>query len=571
MHAPADDRKEVHFQQLQHGQLGLHDLLHALVVDLARGRVDPGPGLRQQPFHLLVRKPRHLAPGDTGPVTARAVAHVEAPLRVGRPAAPRTDHLEVAVREHIARPRRQVLRPQHAVDAHAPQRLAHELAGAAEVVAERDVVVHEPEAPAAGLARQARRVEKLLRAPGVERIALDVAREVIRHAGRHGRVERRTVAAPHRPDQGGAVDRVGDGLAHAEPADDGIAQVEFEPVRVRLVLLRVEHEARQLAQPRRVAERDRIARRIVRRARLQRGRAAGRVVDHLPNDAVEVRQPRQVVVRIALQDDMAAALPLLEAERPCAHRLIVVRVGGDVRPLVQVARDDLAAVHAEVVHQHRPFFLQRQDHGQRIRRRHAPDHRRLAAQVARPDLLDRILDVVRAERVAVVPLDALAQADRPRQVVGRPVERQREARHQFARVVVDEQPVVDLRRDERDRIGAVDVRGQCGRLGKRDRDERAAPLRRRCRRAGSIRRTGEAGQRARGQRRAGQAQQAAPRGIVQGAKRGIGRNPFAHPSLLHTSAAATAGSVASAGAADGAAAAGPARCFGRRSGTLSFR
>jgi len=159
------------------------------------------------------------------------------------------------------------------------------------------------------------------------------------------------------------------------------------------------------------------------------------VVDVDDDDAVEERLAVPPVVRIPAELGPVAGS---EADE-------LVRTGADLlaaflRALV-ADRDDAHEVLAEGVGQHRVGLVQGEPDRPLVDLAHLfrPEARELCRRVQAQLLVehapDRPGDVVRRHRLAVVELDALAQADRPRlRVLGR--ERGREARPELVVVVV---------------------------------------------------------------------------------------------------------------------------------------
>ncbi len=236
-----------------------------------------------------------------------------------------------------------------------------------------------------------------------------VGRRVPDGAGRH--LEQPVLAGAvvgDGPDLG-AVDRVGDGLPQRHVVEGLRADVQCEVVgdagelRPQQRQLRILRERRELLQRHGVDP--------VELARVQRVDAALVDEQEVEHDAVERRLALLEVAREALQRDVVALLPLDELERPGPDGLALGALGLD-RALV----DDLAVV--------REVRQERAERGRQVERdpgrRVDLDlldrrvQRRVAARGLRVrDPLERVLDVVRGEGVAVVELDARRRGRRP--------------------------------------------------------------------------------------------------------------------------------------------------------------
>ena len=119
-------------------------------------------------------------------------------------------------------------------------------------------------------------------------------------------------------------------------------------------------------------------------------------------------------------------------------------------PFVQVLGKDQEVV-AERIHQRAERLLQPDDHRVRIRRVDPVDHRfvRSGARVQRKDhLVDRVLDVGGAERMSVVPLDALVQLERVGEAVVGDRPGLREIGHRLEAAVEPDQHAEHVARDD---------------------------------------------------------------------------------------------------------------------------
>jgi hypothetical protein len=176
--------------------------------------------------------------------------------------------------------------------------------------------------------------------------------------------------------------------------------------------------------------------------------------DHVA-DAVEIRPALDEVIGILHQLDVLTPLPLLELERPGPDTARAHLGGGDVGG---IHRRVPGREHEE---QRRLRPLEMEDDGVRIRRLDVVDVgvpvlARVEAQLALgvlglADHVERVLDVLRAERLAVVPLDALAEEEHevaivvlPRPLLGQLTDDRVQALDPLHRVVHDE--IVEARR-----------------------------------------------------------------------------------------------------------------------------
>ena len=145
-----------------------------------------------------------------------------------------------------------------------------------------------------------------------------------------------------------------------------------------------------------------------------RGRG-GAVGDHLPDDAVEIRRVRPPVIRVAVGDDVLPALIFDEFERAGADRRQIGRVLADIAALIEMFCGDIAEVGQgaeQQVQRHRPLVAE--DRGLRIGRIDRGEEQLQRRSVVE-DLLPHVHrgegDVLRGERLAIVPCDALAQLE----------------------------------------------------------------------------------------------------------------------------------------------------------------
>ncbi len=136
---------------------------------------------------------------------------------------------------------------------------------------------------------------------------------------------------------------------------------------VALIALGRDDEALVLAEPRHVGNRQARERAVMQLAGLHLGRGGGAVGDHLPDDAVEIGRVRPPVIRVAVGDDVLAALIFVELERPGAHRGEVGQVLPDVATLIEMLGRDVAEVGRgaeQETQRHRPLVAE--DRGLRI-------------------------------------------------------------------------------------------------------------------------------------------------------------------------------------------------------------
>ena len=147
------------------------------------------------------------------------------------------------------------------------------------------------------------------------------------------------------------------------------AEIEFERVGpgVALVALGRDDEALVLAEPRHVRNRQARERTVVQFAGFHLGRRRGAIGNHPPDDAVEIGRVRPPVVRIAVGDDVLAALVFDELEGAGADGREVGRVLPDVAGLIEMLGRDIAEVRQcaqQQVERHRPLVAE--DGGLRI-------------------------------------------------------------------------------------------------------------------------------------------------------------------------------------------------------------
>ncbi|KAF1020168.1 MAG: hypothetical protein GAK30_02681 [Paracidovorax wautersii] len=273
---------------------------------------------------------------------------------------------------------------------------------------------------------------------------------------------------------------MGDGLAHRQVAQVGVVEVEDQLVEIPGIFVapRFQTDVGERLEALQVAQRNGTVAGQIDRAGLQRGGTRGRIGDELGDDAVEVG-PRSVpVVRVALQQDVAAADPFLEDKGPRAHRRVVGGVGELITDLEKVPRQDGRLVGRQRAQQIGRRGRQAQAHGRGIRRLgllhigESPP----AIGVVLLEEEDGEGDVGGGQGLAVMPRHALADLEGVVQSVGRDLPLRRQPGN--GAPVEIEQAFVDLGADRARRPRGLDGGGQQGRLGIEQPVERAAAARR---------------------------------------------------------------------------------------------
>ena len=243
-----------------------------------------------------------------------------------------------------------------------------------------------------------------------------------------------------------------------------------------------------------VGQRHRVEHAELHLALLERGRARGGVGDDPDHDGVQVRLALVPVVRVPLQANVVALLPLLEDEGAGADRGVQGGVGDEVLALVHVLGQHLGLVRAEGGQEHRRRLGEPEHHGGavgRVDRRHLAEGHPAPRVQLLPDLLEGKLHVGRGERLAVVPGHASPQLEGVGLAVGGDRPRLGQGRARLQVEVVVEQSLVDLRRHRPDEGRGVDPRDQRRRLralddGQACRPRAAGPRRASARPARSV-------------------------------------------------------------------------------------
>ena len=237
-----------------------------------------------------------------------------------------------------------------------------------------------------------------------------------------------------------------------------------------------------LLQPVEIGERQAIIGAELDLARLERRGSRGLVGDDAPDDAVEIGILLAPVVRVALGDDELAALVLDELERSRADRRGVGRVLEDVRALEDVARRDVAEVAKSAqqqVQRHRTRIAEHRRMGiGRIDRLEILLELGAVVEMLLPHLHGGVLDIGRGERLAVVPVHALAQLEGDRLPVGRSLPAGGKHPDRAALGVEIDQRLHDLAGDDVDERRGPERRIEDALLGTEMRGQHATPLRR---------------------------------------------------------------------------------------------
>ena len=223
---------------------------------------------------------------------------------------------------------------------------------------------------AVGAALEASLIEQrfgLLRIVGIRRHIVGVEFHLLvrdRRAARLGEAE------PDVLHQKILVDRVDDGAPHAHVLQLRLAQIEFEIVDGRVVFVAGgrDGEVGQRLQARHVVQRHDILRAVLHIARLERHRAGGAIRNEAEDQRVEIGPRLVPIVRIALEHDVAAALPFLELERPGADRLLVGRIAQEVGAGIDVLRQDRRFRGGEGAHHVGRGRVEVEDRGQIVGR-----------------------------------------------------------------------------------------------------------------------------------------------------------------------------------------------------------
>ena len=209
----------------------------------------------------------------------------------------------------------------------------------------------------------------------------------------------------------------------------------------------------------------------------------GAVGDDAPDDAVEIGLVGAPVVRIAVGDDVLAALIFDEFERPRADGGEIDRVLADVAlALVKMARRDIAEIgqgaqqqverHGPLVAEHRGVRVGRVDGGQEELQRRA------VVEDLLPHLHRRVLHVGGGEGRPVVPGHALAQLEGDGLAVGRGLPAFGEHADGVPLRVEIDQRLLDLAADDVDAGRGLKARVQLALLGAVMHAEHAALARR---------------------------------------------------------------------------------------------
>ena len=167
------------------------------------------------------------------------------------------------------------------------------------------------------------------------------------------------------------VDGVRNGAANADIRQLLAAEIEFDGVGagVALVALGRDDEALVLAKPRHVGNRQARERTVVQFAGFHLRGRRGAIGNDAPDDAIEIGRVGAPVIRIAVGDDVLAALVFDELERAGADGREIGRVLPDVAGFIQMLRRDIAEVRQRAqqqVERHRPLVAE--DRGLRIGR-----------------------------------------------------------------------------------------------------------------------------------------------------------------------------------------------------------
>ena len=148
---------------------------------------------------------------------------------------------------------------------------------------------------------------------------------------------------------------------------------------------------------------------------LERAGRRGAVGQHLVDDLVEIGLALAPIVGVALQPVIFAGLVLGELERAGADRRVVGRVGRDVGAFVDMLGHDAGQRRQRVPDQLERRRLGEAEHGRqcvgRFDRLQILEHDAAEILQRLPDLQRREGDVGRGERLAVMPLDAVAQLE----------------------------------------------------------------------------------------------------------------------------------------------------------------
>jgi len=189
-------------------------------------------------------------------------------------------------------------------------------------------------------------------------------------------------------------------------------------------------------------------RRVVHFAGFKGGRPCPRIGNDTEADAVEIRQALLPIIRIAFDEDILAAHPFLEDERPGADELAVPWVAQRLRAFIEVTRHNAGLCGG----QYRPDRRRRL--GQAEDRRMCIGgvdryHRFVSRACPRVDLLDhlqdRVLHVRGSERLAIMPFHTLPEMEGDGQAVGCHLPAFGKRGHGLEVLIVFDQPFNDLR------------------------------------------------------------------------------------------------------------------------------
>ncbi len=417
--------RAVYPQRRRHGrdrvdrQITAHNLLNLAELRGTLGLVHLDSSLAEQVVHLRVVVVRGIDPDQrvldaVGPVDAlhahrwikQAAQAVEVQVKLARGIGTLEEGGQVTIQNvHL--------------DAHTVQRRAQVLGRLLELRA-GDVGELECKALAIGLARVAGSIEQLVGAGHIKAV-VELAVVVIgaQHLG-DGRVHQLGLLVVDVVDDEVAVDRMGNGMAHLGLGQHWVLDVELQERRVvqERVIAGIELEVGLLQQAAQVGQGQVL--RHIGLTRFDGRRDRGRVTHKADHHPVHMGHTGAPVVRVALEDHMAAAHPLLKNERACTDRRIGVGAAQRVAIAIAVRRHDRQLCRRQRLeqkrrrlgqHQHRRVCVGRIDPLQVLQSDAATRAQLFLGQ-------ERVAHIGRAEVAPIMELDALAQLEAVLQTIG---------------------------------------------------------------------------------------------------------------------------------------------------------